>query len=58
MPQLEVENLDQTVNIVKECQLKDRIVFDKANKAFVSYIQAYSKHECNLILRVKGNLSF
>lgn len=35
-------------------QLNDRLVFDKANRAFVSYIQAYSKHECNLILRVKG----
>jgi len=56
MPKLEVDNLDQTIKKVRKRQLKDRIVFDKANKAFVSYIQAYSKHECNLLLRVKGNL--
>lgn len=28
-------------------------MFDKANRAFVSYVQAYSKHECNLILQLK-----
>lgn len=48
------------VNITEEClqcmrhlQQKDRLMFDKANRAFVSYIQSYSKHECNLILRLK-----
>lgn len=56
MPELEVENLEQTVEKVRKRQLKDRTVFDKANKAFVSYIQAYSKHECHLLLRIKGNL--
>lgn len=30
----------------------DRAIFDKGNRAFVSHIQAYSKHECNYILRV------
>uniref|UniRef100_A0A1B6CXC2 ATP-dependent RNA helicase n=1 Tax=Clastoptera arizonana TaxID=38151 RepID=A0A1B6CXC2_9HEMI len=40
-------------NNIKGQQTKDRAVFDKANRAFVSYIQAYIKHECNLILRVK-----
>lgn len=52
---LEINNLDQVVEKVRKCQLKDRIVFDKSNKAFVSYIQAYSKHECHLLLRIKGN---
>ncbi|XP_019882784.2 probable ATP-dependent RNA helicase DDX55 homolog [Camponotus floridanus] len=48
------------VNIIEEClqcmrhlQQKDRLMFDKANRAFVSYIQSYSKHECSLILRLK-----
>lgn len=48
------------VSIIEEClqcmrhlQQKDRLMFDKANRAFVSYIQSYSKHECNLILRLK-----
>uniref|UniRef100_A0AAG5D3U0 ATP-dependent RNA helicase n=1 Tax=Anopheles atroparvus TaxID=41427 RepID=A0AAG5D3U0_ANOAO len=34
-------------------QMEDRAIFDKANRAFVSHVQAYSKHECSLILRVK-----
>lgn len=48
------------VSIIEEClqcmrhlQQEDRLMFDKANRAFVSYIQSYSKHECNLILRLK-----
>lgn len=38
---------------MRQLQLKDRLIFDKANRAFVSYIQAYNKHECNLILQLK-----
>lgn len=34
-------------------QKSDRGIYDKASRAFVSHIQAYTKHECNLILRVK-----
>merc|ERR1719361_2227845 len=26
---------------------------DRANKAYVSFVQSYAKHECNVILRVK-----
>ncbi|XP_070485357.1 ATP-dependent RNA helicase DDX55 isoform X3 [Equus przewalskii] len=33
--------------------LADRAVFEKGMKAFVSYVQAYAKHECNLIFRLK-----
>lgn len=44
--------IQQTFEVVKNCQLNDRAVFDKANRAFVSYIQSYCKHECNIILRV------
>lgn len=54
MPPLDVNNLEQVVERVRKRQLKDRTVFDKSNKAFVSYIQAYSKHECHLLLRIKG----
>lgn len=39
---------------VRQLQLKDRAVMDKATRAFVSYIHSYSKHECNVLLRVKG----
>lgn len=40
---------------LKSMALADRAVFEKGMKAFVSYIQAYAKHECNLIFRIKGN---
>ncbi|XP_050442815.1 probable ATP-dependent RNA helicase DDX55 homolog [Adelges cooleyi] len=53
LPPIKVENVDQVVQRVRKRQLKDRTVFDRANKAFVSYVQAYSKHECYLLLRVK-----
>jgi ATP-dependent RNA helicase DDX55/SPB4 len=43
-----------TISSVRSVQLKDRAVMDKALRAFVSYIQAYAKHECNVILRLKG----
>ncbi|XP_029422392.1 ATP-dependent RNA helicase DDX55 isoform X2 [Nannospalax galili] len=33
--------------------LADRAMFEKGMKAFVSYVQAYAKHECNLIFRLK-----
>ncbi|XP_063230648.1 ATP-dependent RNA helicase DDX55 [Bacillus rossius redtenbacheri] len=37
----------------RRLQLQDRAVADKATQAFVSYVQAYAKHECNIILRLK-----
>lgn len=37
---------------IHRLHMDDRAVFDKGNRAFVSHIQAYSKHECNYILRV------
>ncbi|CAB1428579.1 unnamed protein product [Pleuronectes platessa] len=33
--------------------LADRAMFDKSMRAFVSFVQAYAKHECSLIFRVK-----
>lgn len=47
------ETVKECLNCMRELQQKDRLTFDKANRAFVSYVQAYSKHECNLILRLK-----
>lgn len=38
---------------IRKLQLRDRALMDKANRAFVSHIRAYSKHECSLLLRVK-----
>lgn len=42
---------------LKSMALADRAMFEKGMKAFVSYVQAYAKHECNLIFRIKGNSS-
>lgn len=41
--------LDQTRTFLKS----DRGLLDRANRAFVSFVQSYAKHECNVILRVK-----
>nr|XP_055063977.1 ATP-dependent RNA helicase DDX55 [Misgurnus anguillicaudatus] len=38
---------------VKEMALGDRAMFEKGMKAFVSCVQAYAKHECSLIFRIK-----
>ncbi|XP_066583201.1 ATP-dependent RNA helicase DDX55 isoform X2 [Prorops nasuta] len=57
LQKIDINSSDKTyeecVKCMRELQLKDRLLFDKANRAFVSYIQAYNKHECNLILRLK-----
>lgn len=45
-----------TVDLLPKLQamaLADRAVFEKGMKAFVSFVQAYAKHECSLIFRLK-----
>lgn len=56
MKRVEVAGIREvaTVNArIYQLQLTDRSMMDKANRAFVSHIQAYSKHECNVLLRTK-----
>lgn len=56
MKRVEVAGIREvaTVNArIHQLQLTDRSMMDKANRAFVSHIQAYSKHECNVLLRTK-----
>nr|XP_012136631.1 PREDICTED: probable ATP-dependent RNA helicase DDX55 homolog isoform X2 [Megachile rotundata] len=48
-----VTSYEKCLKCMRDLQKEDRLFFDKANKAFVSYVQAYNKHECNLILRLK-----
>lgn len=45
--------VDKCLKCMRNLQQTDRLLFDKANRAVVSYIQAYQKHECYLILRLK-----
>ncbi|XP_064653253.1 ATP-dependent RNA helicase DDX55-like isoform X3 [Lineus longissimus] len=47
------EEVPNVLPNVQEIAVKDRDVFQKGTKAFVSFIQAYSKHECYLIFRSK-----
>ena len=47
---------DELVTLNKklhDLQMKDKSIFDKGTRAFVSHIRAYSKHECSLLLRVR-----
>ena len=38
---------------IRELSQKEREVYEKGLRAFVSFIQFYAKHECNLIFRLK-----
>ncbi|XP_063971362.1 ATP-dependent RNA helicase DDX55-like [Lytechinus pictus] len=38
---------------LRKLATKDRALFEKGTRAFVSFIQSYAKHECSLIFRVK-----
>lgn len=38
---------------LKALALSDRAIFEKGMQAFVSCVQAYAKHECSLIFRIK-----
>lgn len=47
------EDFPRVNSIIHNLQRNDKSIFDKGTRAFVSHVKAYSKHECNLILRVK-----
>lgn len=51
--QTHFDPLQEINSQVFDIQLKDRSIIDKGTRAFVSHIRAYSKHECNLILRLR-----
>lgn len=44
---------ERVLGILHEQQKKDRAIFDKGQRAFVSHMRAYTKHECNLLLQFK-----
>ncbi|XP_068226782.1 ATP-dependent RNA helicase DDX55 [Palaemon carinicauda] len=47
------KSVPSLVNKIRNLQVKDRSLMDKAVRAFVSYIQAYSKHDIKFILNIK-----
>ncbi|XP_034565212.1 ATP-dependent RNA helicase DDX55 [Notolabrus celidotus] len=55
-PLQEMPSVGDVVDVTSKVQtlsLEDRAMFDRSMRAFVSYVQAYAKHECSLIFRVK-----
>ncbi|XP_026313433.1 probable ATP-dependent RNA helicase DDX55 homolog [Hyposmocoma kahamanoa] len=44
---------DKLLAILHDQQKKDRSILDKGQRAFVSHMRAYTKHECNLLLQFK-----
>ncbi|XP_013082410.2 ATP-dependent RNA helicase DDX55-like [Biomphalaria glabrata] len=54
-----LQQMDKSNNVSEMCTrlqtfaINDRAIYQKGLRAFVSYIQSYAKHECNMILRMK-----
>ncbi|CAB3245567.1 unnamed protein product [Arctia plantaginis] len=44
---------EKVLAMLHEQQKKDRSILDKGQRAFVSHMRAYTKHECNLLLQFK-----
>jgi ATP-dependent RNA helicase DDX55/SPB4 len=47
------EPIQNVLPLVKQLALTDRIIYEKGLKAFVSFVQSYAKHQCQLIFRFK-----
>ncbi|XP_066507139.1 ATP-dependent RNA helicase DDX55 [Hoplias malabaricus] len=52
-PYATVKDVVDVLPKLKALALRDRAVFERGMRAFVSYVQAYAKHECSLIFRIK-----
>ncbi|KAK9886414.1 hypothetical protein WA026_016693 [Henosepilachna vigintioctopunctata] len=48
------EQIYSYIDQIRNLQLKDRALMEKATKAYVSHIRAYSKHECSILFQVKN----
>ncbi|KAL1128897.1 hypothetical protein AAG570_013431 [Ranatra chinensis] len=46
-------DVQEVLSVARALQAEDRAYFDMANRAFVSFIRAYGKHDCCYILRTK-----
>lgn len=53
-PQIEVltAEADRTTQIIRDISRTDRAIFEKAQRGFVSWVRAYSKHAASSIFRV------
>ena len=50
---MELSEVVSVTDKIRELSQKEREVYEKGLRAFVSFIQFYAKHECNLIFRLK-----
>ncbi|XP_046569234.1 ATP-dependent RNA helicase DDX55-like [Haliotis rubra] len=54
MEQLEMaEEVHNYLPAVQKLAGKDRAIYEKGMRAYVSFVQSYAKHECSVIFRVK-----
>lgn len=51
------ENAQTAIDVIRRLVLTDRALHDKAQRAFVSWVKAYSKHQASSIFRV-GDLDW
>ncbi|KAJ5818605.1 hypothetical protein N7474_004196 [Penicillium riverlandense] len=49
----EAEAAKEATDTVREAVLRDRALYDKGQKAFVSWLRSYSKHQASSIFRVE-----
>ncbi|CAF1050162.1 unnamed protein product [Rotaria sordida] len=49
----DINTIENVVPIVRQLAISDKAIYDRSKQAFVSYVQAYAKHECSLLLRLK-----
>ncbi|CAF4408606.1 unnamed protein product, partial [Rotaria sp. Silwood2] len=49
----DMKTIENVVPIVRQLATSDKAIYDRSKQAFVSYVQAYVKHECSLLLRLK-----
>ncbi|RTG84605.1 ATP-dependent RNA helicase DDX55/SPB4, partial [Schistosoma bovis] len=52
-PLTTVDTIDSITERIRNLCKKDKLLHEKAIRAFVSYVQFYRKHECNLLLNYK-----
>lgn len=48
------EDIDHVTNTIRKVAKSDRAIYDKAQRGFVSWVRAYSKHTASSIFRVEG----
>ncbi|UJR25353.1 hypothetical protein I4U23_006703 [Adineta vaga] len=49
----DINTIENIVPTVRQLATSDKGIYDRSKQAFVSYVQAYAKHECSLLLRLK-----